>query len=53
MAAAMAELDRGLGAAAMDVGDQPRQAGNEAVVVDADLVAAMPAGIFPATPSRP
>ena len=46
MAAAVAELDRGLGAAAVDFRDQPRQAGNEAVVIDADLVAAMPAGLF-------
>ena len=46
MAAAMAELDRGLGAAAMDFPDQPRQAGNEAIVIDADLVAAMPAALF-------
>ena len=41
MAAAVAELDRRLGAAAMDLADQPRQARNETIVVDADLVAAM------------
>ncbi len=46
MAAAVAELDRRLGAAAMDLADEPRQAGNEMVIVDADLVAAMSAALF-------
>ena len=41
VAAAMAELDRGLRAAAMDFIDQARQPGNEAVVVDAEFAAAM------------
>ena len=46
VAAAMAELDRGLGAAAVDFADQPREPGQEAVVIDAELAAAMAAGLF-------
>ena len=46
VAAAVAELDRGLGAAAVDLADQPRQARNETVIVDADLVPAMPPALF-------
>src|SRR5262249_13254168 len=44
VAAAMAELDRGFGAAAMDLADQSREAGEEAVVVDAELAFAVTAG---------
>src|SRR5690242_3633426 len=46
MAAAVAELDRRLGAAAMNLADQALQAGEEAIVVDADLMAAMAAAFF-------
>ncbi len=46
VAAAVAELDRGFGAAAMDFADQPRQARNESVVIDTELAAAMAAGLF-------
>ena len=46
MAAAVAELDRCLGATAMDFGDEPRQARQKAVVVDADLVPAMAAALL-------
>ena len=46
MPAAVAELDRGLGAAAMNLVDQSREPGQEAVVVDADLAAAVAAGLL-------
>ncbi len=46
MAAAVAELDRGLGAAAVDFADQARQAGKKPIVVNADFVAAMAAAFF-------
>jgi hypothetical protein len=46
MAAAVAELNRRLGAAAVNLADEARQARNETVVVDADLVAAMPTALF-------
>src|SRR5262245_4618057 len=44
--AAVAELDRGFRAAAMNLIDQPTQAWQEAVVIDAELVASMPPGPF-------
>ena len=43
VAAGMAQLDRRLGAAGMDRGGEAREAGQEAVVIDAELVAAMAA----------
>jgi hypothetical protein len=46
VAAAVAELDRSFRAAAMDFTDQPRQAGNEVALVNAELAAAMPSGLF-------
>ena len=46
VAAAVAELDRGLGAAAVDLADQPREPGQEAVVIDADFAPAMAAALF-------
>src|SRR5580698_4797233 len=46
VAAAVAELDRRLGAATVNLADETRQARNETVIVDADLVAAMPATLF-------
>ena len=46
VAAAVPELDRSLGAAAMDLRDEPRQPGQEAIVIDADLVAAMASASF-------
>ena len=46
VAAAVAELDRGLGAAAVDFADQAGKPRQEAVVVDAELAAAMPAGLL-------
>src|SRR3954463_9378236 len=42
--AAMAELDRGFCAAAVDLVDQAGEAGEESVVIDAELAAAMAAG---------
>ena len=53
MPAAMAELDRRLGAAAMDRIDEAREAGQEAVVIDAELAPAVAAGAFRARPSPP
>src|SRR5947208_3118739 len=46
MPAGMAELDRRLGAAAVDGIDEPRQAGDEAVVIDPDFAAPVPAGFL-------
>src|SRR5262249_51872748 len=45
VAAAMAELDRRLCAARMDSRSEPRQAGQEAVIIDADLASAVTAGL--------
>ena len=44
--AAVAELDRRLGAAAVDRIDEPRQPRQEAVVIDAELAPAMASGPF-------
>jgi hypothetical protein len=46
VAAGVTELDRGLGAAAMDGIGQPAQTGNEAVVVNSDFAAPMPSDFF-------
>src|SRR5262245_63085678 len=46
MAAAVAKLDRRLRSGSMNLPDQPRQPRQEAVVVDADLAAAMAPGLF-------
>ena len=46
MAAAMAELDRGLGAAAVDVFDEAGETRQEPIIVDAELAHAMAAGAF-------
>ena len=44
VAAAVAKLDRALAAAAMDFANEPRQARQELVVVDAELAQPMPSG---------
>ena len=46
MAAAVAELDRGLGAAAVNVFDETGEPRQEAIVMDAELAQAMAAGAF-------
>jgi hypothetical protein len=43
VAAAVTELNRGLGAAAMNFADQARQPRNKPIVIDADFVAAVAA----------